>query len=235
MAIGLKGRQVVVTGGTGGLGRAVVQALAREGAVCHVPYRGSESPSVLDVSVAESVHMVGGVDLTDEGAVTGFYAKIPDLWASVHVAGGFAAGPIAETTLADFRRQIDMNLTSCFLCCREAVGGMLRSGGARGGRIINVGSRTVLVPSGGSIAYSVSKAGVVALTQSLADEVKNEKILVNAVIPSIIDTPANRQAMPAAVHDRWPKPEAIAAAISWLASPENQLVSGALLPVYGEA
>jgi len=134
---------------------------------------------------------------------------------------------------------MEMNLTTCFLCCREAVRSIARrAGGPRGGRIINVGSRAAMNPAGGAIAYSVSKAGVIALTQCLADEVKASRILVNAVIPSIIDTAANRQAMPAAaqaVGDRWPKPAAIAGAIAWLASPANQLVSGALLPVYGEA
>jgi len=131
-----------------------------------------------------------------------------------------------------------MNLATCFLCCREAVKSMTRasSGSATaGGRIINVGSRAALAPAGGAIAYSVSKAAVVSLTQCLADEVKGSRILVNAVIPSTIDTPANRAAMPGARHDRWPKPSEIASAITWLASPDNQIVSGALLPVYGAA
>jgi NAD(P)-dependent dehydrogenase (short-subunit alcohol dehydrogenase family) len=142
-------------------------------------------------------------------------------------------------SLADLRRQLDINLATCFLCCREAVRNMLRAAPAPpaegAGRIVNVGSRAALSPAGGSIAYSLSKAAVLSLTQCLADEVKGSRILVNAVIPSTIDTPANRAAMPQANHDRWPRPAEIASAITWLASPENQLVSGALMPVYGSA
>jgi NAD(P)-dependent dehydrogenase (short-subunit alcohol dehydrogenase family) len=215
----LAGLHIVVTGGAGALGRAVVEHLSVAGATCHAPSHDE-------------------LDLTDETAVTSFYQRLPPLWASVQVAGGYAGGPFAVTSLADFRRQLEMNLTTCFLCCREAVRSIgRRVGGPEGGRIINIGSRAALHPSGGAIAYSVAKAGVAALTQCLADELKSNRILVNAVIPSIIDTPANRQAMPAAAQaagDRWPKPSAIAGAILWLASPENQLVSGALLPVYGD-
>jgi NAD(P)-dependent dehydrogenase (short-subunit alcohol dehydrogenase family) len=105
---------------------------------------------------------------------------------------------------------------------------------AGGGRIVNVASRAALEPKGGSTAYSIAKAGVVTLTQCLADEVKARGILVNAVVPSIIDTPANRRAMPNARHDLWPKPAQIAATIVWLCRPQNQLVSGAVLPVYGQ-
>jgi len=220
MTTGLAGKQIVVTGAGGALGGAVVEALSAAGATCHAPARDE-------------------LDLTDEAAVTAYYARLPPLWASVQVAGGYAGGPFVDTSAADLRRQIDMNLTTCFLCCREAVKSMTRASiaGGRisdgGGRIINIGSRAALAPAGGSIAYSLSKAAVVALTQCLADEVKGSRILVNAVIPSIIDTPANRAAMPSAHHDRWPKPAEIASAITWLASPDNGLVSGALLPVYG--
>ena len=102
-----------------------------------------------------------------------------------------------------------------------------------GGRIVNVAARVVEVPVGGSIAYSVSKAAVAALTRSLAVETRGDGILVNAVLPSIIDTPANRAAMPKADTGKWPRAEDLAAAILWLASPENRLTSGALVPVYG--
>jgi NAD(P)-dependent dehydrogenase (short-subunit alcohol dehydrogenase family) len=220
MTTRLAGKQIVVTGGHGALGGAVVEALSAAGATCHAP----------------SQH---DLELTDEAAVVAYYARLPPLWASVHVAGGYAGAPFVDTSLADLRRQLDMNLTTCFLCCREAVKSMTRAssagGAGAGGRIINVGSRAALAPAGGSIAYSLSKAAVVAMTQSLADEVKGSRILVNAVIPSTIDTPANRVAMPSARHDRWPKPTEIASAITWLASPDNELVSGALLPVYGMA
>ena len=176
---------------------------------------------------------MAGVDLTDEAAVRAFYASRPPLWASVHLAGGFRAAPILETTLADLRAQLEQNLTTAFLCCREAARNM-RAGG-RGGRIANVSSRAAAVPAGGAIAYTVAKAGVAALTEALADELRGDGILVNAVVPSIIDTPVNRAAMPAADHARWPKPAEIAAALTWLLSPTNAVTSGALVPVYGGA
>jgi NAD(P)-dependent dehydrogenase (short-subunit alcohol dehydrogenase family) len=218
MATGLAGRQIVVTGGGGALGGAVVAALSAAGATCHAPSRDE-------------------LDLTDEAAVTAYYARLPPLWASVQVAGAYAGGPFVDTSLGALRRQLDVNLATCFLCCREAVRSMMRTPPAPegSGRIINVGSRAALSPAGGAIAYSLSKAAVVSLTQCLADEVKGSRILVNAVIPSTIDTPANRAAMPHANHDRWPRPAEIASAITWLASPDNQLVSGALMPVYGAA
>jgi NAD(P)-dependent dehydrogenase (short-subunit alcohol dehydrogenase family) len=227
MALGLEGRQVVITGGDGGLGRAVVEAFVLAGATCHLP--------TLAAAAAEArpeVRITGKVDLTDDGAVTAYFAGLPPLWASVHLAGGYAAKPIADTSRADLDRQLQLNLVTAFLCCREAVKAMRRSGG---GRIVNVAARVVELPIAGAVAYSVSKAGVAALTRSLAVEARGDAILVNAVLPSIIDTPANRAAMPKADPARWPKPDELARAILWLASPENHLTSGALMPVYGGA
>jgi NAD(P)-dependent dehydrogenase (short-subunit alcohol dehydrogenase family) len=228
----LEGRQVVVTGAAGGLGPAVVDALLAAGATCHLPLRGGDQVRP-DARQAARIVGVAGVDLTDEAAVRAFYASRPPLWASVHLAGGFQAAPILDTTLGDLRKQIEQNLTTAFLCCREAARNM-RAGG-HGGRIANVSSRAAAVPAGGAIAYTVAKAGVAALTQALADELRGDGILVNAVVPSIIDTPANRAAMPAGEHARWPKPEEIAVALAWLISPGNSLTSGALVPVYGRA
>lgn len=227
MASSLSGKNIVITGGDGALGQAVVQAFHTAGAVCHLPILG---PVV--TQPAPGVLLTGNVNLTDERAVSGYFGGLPPLWGSVHLAGGYQAKPIAETTRADFDRQIELNLVTAFLCCREAVKA-LRAGG--GGRIVNVAARVVEVPVGGSIAYSVAKAGVAALTRSLAIETRSDGVLVNAVLPSIIDTPANRTAMPKADPSKWPRPDQLAAAILWLASPENQLTSGALLPVYGLA
>lgn len=223
----LDGKNVVVTGGDGALGRVVVEAFVSAGALCHLPIVGPISAgSPTGVSIA------GSINLTDETATAAYYATLPPLWASVHLAGSFQAKPITETTRADLDRQLEINLVTAFLCCREAVRAMRKSGG---GRIVNVAARVVEVPVGGSIAYSVSKAGVAALTRALAVEVTGDGILVNAILPSIIDTPANRAAMPNANHANWPKPEELAQAILWLASPETRLTSGALVPVYGAA
>jgi len=221
----LDDRHVVITGGDGALGQAVVQAFVAAGAVCHLPLVGSVAPQA-----PAAVRQTANVDLTDEGAVEQYYGGLPPLAASIHLAGGYRAAPIAETSRADLEHMLLLNLATAFLCCREAVKAMRKSGG---GRIVNVGARVSEVPIGGAAAYSVSKAAVAALTRSLAIEVKPDGILVNAVLPSIIDTPANRAAMPKADTSRWPKPEELARTILWLASPENRLTSGALIPVYG--
>src|SRR5687767_5194363 len=126
-----------------------------------------------------------------------------------------------------------MNTVTCFLTCREAVKAMRKTG--EGGRIVNVAARPVLVPAPGMLAYVASKAGVAAITQALAAEVLGDGILVNAVLPSTIDTPANRAAMPKSDFTIWPKPAQIAQTIDFLASKQNALTTGTLVPVYGRA
>lgn len=222
---------MVITGGAGALGRSVVQAFSDAGAVVHVPVRGK--PPADGVA---GVRYVAGVDLTDETAVVAFYAGLPDtLWASVHLAGGFSMADIAETMLQDLRAQLDLNLVSAFLCCREAVRRFRLRPVGSGGRIVNVAARAALQPAGGKIAYTLAKSGVVALTQGLADEVRGEGILVNAVAPGTIDTVANRTAMADADTGRFVAPAEIAAVILWLASPDNRVGSGAVVPVYGRS
>ena len=222
-----EGRQVVITGGDGALGQAVVRAFLEAGATCHLPVFGPGWPEA-----PAGARVTGNLDLSEERTVAGYYAGVPSLAASVHLAGGFLAKAIAETTRADLDGQLKLNLVTTFLCCREAVKALRKSGG---GRIVNVAARIVEQPASGMAAYSVSKAGVAALTRALAAEVRADGILVNAVLPSIIDTPANRASMPDADHDRWPKPDELARTIRWLASEENRLTSGALVPVYGRA
>jgi NAD(P)-dependent dehydrogenase (short-subunit alcohol dehydrogenase family) len=227
----LRERTVVVTGGTGGLGRAVVERLVRDGATPVVTYRS-------DRELAESPFAgrvrTNRVDVADERAVQEFYGSLGQVWASVHLVGGFTMAPVEKTSVADFRKMFEINAVTCFLCCREAVRAM-RAGGTLGGRVVNVAARPAVVPAGGMVAYSASKAAVASITQSLAEEVKADGILVNAVLPSVMDTPANRTAMPGADFASWPKVEQVAEAIAFLASPANALTSGSLVPVYGRA
>jgi NAD(P)-dependent dehydrogenase (short-subunit alcohol dehydrogenase family) len=234
MQIDFTGRHVVVTGGTGALGAAIVELLVNSGAVCHVPSQRAADPRHFPLATHERVNVVPGVDLTDESAVTSFYVGLPSLWASVHSAGGFAMSPAGETPLAEFRQMIDTNAVTCFLCCREAIR-RIRATGGDGGRIVNVAARPALVPTGGLAAYAASKAAVAGLTLSLSEELAADRIWVNAVVPSTMDTPANRRAMPKADFDRWPKVSEVAATIAFLASPQNAVTRGALVPVYGRS
>ena len=220
---------VVVTGGTGVLGTAVIDALLAAGARCRVPY-------IIDAEAVAFPHkdrvtLVGNCDLTNEADVARLYDGATDLWASIHIAGGFAMGNVADTDKAGLMHMLNMNFVSCYLCCRAAVRGF----GAAGGRIVNIAARPALEPrlGAGMAAYAASKAAVATFSQSLAAEVAGRNILVNAVAPSIIDTPANRTAMPRADHGAWPKPEQIAATIAFLASPDNAVTTGAVVPVSG--
>ncbi|HUS27132.1 MAG TPA: SDR family NAD(P)-dependent oxidoreductase [Kofleriaceae bacterium] len=225
---------IVVTGGTGALGAGVVELFLSRGATVHLPMMEAALPAHLPWREHERVKATPGISLDDEAQVTSFYASLPALWASIHLVGGFSMAKLAETTLADFERQWRMNTVTCFLTCREAVKAMRRTGSA-GGRIVNVAARPAITPTAGMISYVASKAGVAALTQSLAPELVSEGILINAVLPSTIDTPANRKSMPNADHASWPKPAQIAETIAFLASAENALTTGTLIPVFGRA
>ncbi len=184
-----------------------------------------------------SVRLIGGVDLTSGQSVDAFYDDLPELWASIHLAGGFAMAPIADTEAAAFADQIDMNALTCFLCCRAAARCIRGSAAPAGGRIVNVAARPALEPrlGAGMVAYTAAKAAVAAITQSLAEELAADEIWVNAVAPSILDTPANRAAMPDADHSAWPKLDAVTETIAFLASPDNRTTRGAVIPVYGKS
>ena len=143
-------------------------------------------------------------------------------------------------TAADFTLQFRMNTLSCFLCSAAAVAAFrarTASDSTPGGRIVNVSARPAIEPrlGAGMTAYTASKSGVAALTQALAQELTEEQIWVNAVAPSILDTPANRSAMPDADHSRWVSPADLATLIAFLASPDNRATRGAVIPVYGAA
>jgi NAD(P)-dependent dehydrogenase (short-subunit alcohol dehydrogenase family) len=232
--IDFQDRHVVVTGGTGALGTAVADALVKAGAVCHVPYVLAAEAERFSLRGHAQVKLVPVSDLSDEASVARLFGGVPALWASIHIAGGFAMKPVAGTTRADLMQQIDMNFVTAFLCCRAAVNAMARG---IGGRIVNVAARPALEwrSGAGMVAYTASKAAVAAMTVALAEEVANNGILVNAVAPSIMDTRVNREAMPKADHAAWPKVEEVAATILFLASPDNKVTRGAIVPVYGKA
>jgi len=210
-------RHVVITGGTGALGTAVVDALREAGAICHVPTRATLG------------------DVADEAAVSKYYEALPELWASIHIAGGFASASIGAADKAFFAAQLESNLMTAYVCSRAAVAKIRQTGG--GGRIVNVAARQALEPrlGAGSTAYTVSKAAVAALTTALGQELAKEGILFNAVAPSTLDTPANRASMPDADFSAWPKVAEVAAVVLFLASPANQVARSAVLPVYGKA
>jgi NAD(P)-dependent dehydrogenase (short-subunit alcohol dehydrogenase family) len=228
-------QHVVVTGGTGALGTAVVRMLVEAGAACHVPYVHDGEAQWFPLRQHDRVKLLAVSDLADEAEVTRLYDGVPNLWASIHIAGGFAMSKVAETNKAALMAQLDMNFVTCFLCCRAALYGFARSGA--GGRIVNVTARPGLEwrSGAGMAAYTASKAAVAALTVALAEEVVKDGILVNAVAPSILDTATNRAAMPKADYDAWPKVEEVAATIGFLASPENKVTRGGIVPVYGRS
>ena len=234
LAMDFRNRHVVVTGGAGALGTAVVAGLIEAGALCHVPCLNEAEAARFRLRDHKQVTVTITGSLADEAAIDKLYRGVAPLWASIHTVGGFAASALAETDLATIRQQIEMNLISCILCCRAAVRSMT---GSAGGRIVNIAARPALEwrSGAGMTAYTASKAGVAALTAALAEEVAKAGILVNAVAPSIMDTPANRQAMPKADYALWPKVEEVAATIAFLASPENKVTRGAVVPVYGKS
>lgn len=232
MDLGFGGKRAVVTGGTGALGTAVVGRLLEAGVEVWIPVFDSRELTAFPYGDHSSVHTVEGVDLTAPAAVDAFYGAIPDLAASIHIAGGFAFTPLEALTPAVLEGQYRMNALTATLCCQAAVDRM-----AEGGQLLNVTARPALEPSGGPQlgAYTMAKAAVAALTRSLASELRPRGIGVNAIAPSVIDTAVNREAMPDADWSSWVKPEDAADVIVFLASPRNRVVSGACVPVYGNA
>lgn len=227
-ATSFDGLHVVVTGANGELGGAVARLFAARGAHCHLPVRSAATSASAPNA---RLRFVAGVDLLEEGSVAAFYRDLPALWASIHCAGGFAAKPFADTSVEDLQRQCAMNTTTSFVCAREAVR-KLRAAG-NGGRIVNVVARQALEPARGAgmIAYTMSKAAVAAMTRSLAEEVIGDRIAVNAIAPTTLDTPINRAAMPTADFTRWVKLEDAAQKILELASPGDITARGAIVAI----
>ncbi len=237
MAGRFAGKSVLIAGGTGALGRAVVLAFLDESAYVVVTYRRQEEFAALNKTAAATGLSLEGyqVDVTDEGAVRRLteqllasHGRIDVL---VNAVGGYAGGqPLWETDSKTFDQMFALNLRSGYVLCRAIVPVMLKQ---RSGAILNVSSRTALDHAAGAAAYAASKAAAVAMIDSLAADLKGTGIRVNSVLPSIIDTDANRKAMPKADFTKWPKPEEIARVILFLCSEEARLIHGAAVPVYG--
>lgn len=222
--VGLSGRDVLVFGATGALGSAVAASFANQGA----SVRGADlhEPSD-DRRLAGVTYQT--VDVRDDGALGPFFDAEPAPWAVINTVGGYAPKrPLAELDPAELRQQLELNLVSASLITKHALRVMQPAGR---GRIVHTASRAAVVTAGAGFCYSVSKLGVLHLVSMAADEVRGTGITVNCVVPSIIDTPANRAAIPAADHDAWPKPLDIATSYVFLASPDAGLVNGAAIPV----
>ncbi len=231
-------QHIVVTGGTGGLGRAIIQKLLDRGAHCTIPCFDEKELEGFPYVDHDNIKLVTGVDLTDNSQCERFFSSASQrqpLSASLHLAGGFGMGKIDSATTDDLQSMFDINTKTCFNSCKYAIASFRNQESS--GRIVNIAARPAEFPRQGSglATYAISKSGVAGLTQALAEEVHEDDILINAVSPSIIDTPANREAMPKADHKNWPKPEEIAEAVLFLASPANTLTHGAIVPVYGKA
>jgi NAD(P)-dependent dehydrogenase (short-subunit alcohol dehydrogenase family) len=227
-------RVALVTGGTGGLGQAVTLRLLADGARVCVPYIvPAERDALLGrVGTARERLDLISADVTDAAALAGVvddvYGRHGRLDALVALVGGFAGGALVETDRATWDRMLSLNLTSAFVATRAVVPRMLAAGS---GRIVTVGSRAVVPPGAGFIAYTVSKAGVIAFTQALAQELRGTGVTANCVLPSTMDTPANRAAMPDSDRAGWVPVESVARAIAFLAGEGAAHVTGALVTI----
>ena len=231
----MTGRVAIVTGGTGALGQAITANLLESGAIVAIPYAVAEERAALEGQLAPDRRarlLAIAADVTDEAAVGKFVQAVRDrhgrVDAIVNAVGGFAGGDLVSTSLLEWERMMSLNLTSAVIACRAVLPGMIA---AASGRIVNIASRSVIPPQGGFIAYTVSKAAVITLTQALAQEVKRHGITVNAVLPSTMDTPANRRAMPDADRSGWVGTADVARVVAFLLSEQAAAVTGAAVPV----
>lgn len=228
---------VLVTGGTGGLGRAVSVAFLAEGAKVAVTYRDASELDALKRSAAGNASSLHGqqVDVTDQVAVDKFVGKLLEehgrLDVVVNTVGAYAGGEnLWEMAPKVFEQMLALNLRSGYLVARAVVPAMLKQGH---GVIVNIASKAAVEHAAGASAYVASKAAAVAMMDSLAAELKGTGVRVNSLLPSIIDTEANRRAMPNADFAQWPKPEEIARVVLFLCSEEGKLIHGAAVPVFG--
>jgi NAD(P)-dependent dehydrogenase (short-subunit alcohol dehydrogenase family) len=226
------GREVLVFGASGALGAGVAATFAAAGAAV----TGVDKVTPAGERKLAAIGYVSA-DVFSDGAVAALFDRVPVPWAVINTVGGFAPRrPFAELDAAELAGQIELNLVSAALITKHALRVMQQAGGSGGsaagaGRIVHTASRAGVVSKGSGFAYSVSKLGVLHLVTMAADEVRGSGITVNCVVPSIIDTPANRAAMPSSDHDAWPKVPDIARTYLYLAAPGSGLINGAAVPV----
>jgi len=239
MSAKFDGKVVLVAGGTGGLGRAVTLAFLEEGAKVIATYRKQEELDTLKIRAGINTARLDGVavDVTDEAAVRQLIEKIVGKYrrldAMVNTVGGYAGGTkLWELETKVFDQMLALNLRSGYALSRAAVRAMLKEGH---GAIVNVASKAAVDHAGGAAAYAASKSAAVALLDSLAADLQGSGVRANTVLPSIIDTEANRKAMPKADFAKWPKPEEIARVILFLCSEDARVIRGAAIPVYGDS
>lgn len=229
-------RVVLIAGGTGGLGRAVSLAFLEEGAKVVVTYRNQNEFDALQAASENNSSLAGhSTDVTDEAAVKRLIDKVLSdhghLDAVVNAVGAYAGGvPLWELESKVFDQMLALNLRSGYVLARAVVPAMLKQ---KDGVIINVASKAAVDHAGGAAGYAASKAAVVAMTDSLAADLKGTGVRANSILPSIIDTEANRKAMPNADFAQWPKPEDVARVVVFLCSDDAKLIHGAAVPVYG--
>src|ERR1700687_57385 len=244
MSVRFAGKLALVAGGTGGLGRAVRLAFLEEGAKVVVTYREQKEFDAVKSESGANGSLIAGdqieghrVDVTDETAVRQLMDRVlaehGRLDALVNTVGGYAGGVnLWELETKVFDQMLALNLCSGYALSRAAIPVMLKQ---RHGAIVNVAAKAALDHGAGAAAYAASKAGALALMDSLAAEVKGTGVRVNSILPSIIDTEANRKAMPNADFAKWPKPQEIARVILFLCSDDAKVIHGAAVPVYGDS
>ena len=230
------GKTALVAGGTGGLGKSVALAFLEAGARVAVTYRNPDEYAALETAAGHPAReRLSGhvVDVTDEATVRSLVDELVRrdgrLDALVNCVGGFAGGSkLWETDPKTFDRMLDLNFRSGLALCRAVVPAMLRRGE---GAIVNVASRAAVDHGAGLSAYAASKAAAVALIDSLAADLAGTAVRANSILPSIIDTEANRRAMPKADFSKWPKPEEIARVVLFLCGDDARRIHGAAIPV----
>lgn len=239
MNITFANKVALIAGGTGGLGRAVSLAFLEEGATVIVPFHRESEFAALRAAAGRYTSSLHGhaVDITDEFAVAQFIAAILSRYgridAVVNTIGGYAGGiKLWDLDTRTFDAQLAINLRSGFVLARAVLPALLKQGH---GSFLKVASKAAVDHAAGAAAYSASKAAAVALIDSLAADTRGTGVRVNSILPSIIDTPANRQAMPNADYASWPKPEDIAKVILFLSSDAAKTIHGATIPVYGNS